>query len=317
MNKSIVITILFGAGLLLTSIDATAQIKLTTLADSIGYLTGRQFGQTVVDQGMPINRAIMIAGVRDALTFNVARLTEAEIDMVNYGVTMRAQEMVAKGDTLENVMEKLYGKASKNGPEKIRSLNDSISYALGFKYGKGVIFRKLKIDAVALIAGLEDFLLERASMLTPDDELTLTVFQFEEKKHAWEEEQNGRINELNFMDSLKNSGSVKMLGNGIMYEVMKEGSGEKPEIDNVVTLHVRSFFIGDEEPYFDSRASDSPLMVTVGEAMPAFVDVLQKMNPGSSWRLFIPGDIAFANVQQSTKVRPLIFEIELIAVDSE
>src|SRR5688500_3138162 len=62
MNKSIVIAILFGAGLLLTSIDASAQIKLTTLADSLGYLTGRQFGQTVVKQGMPINRTILIAG---------------------------------------------------------------------------------------------------------------------------------------------------------------------------------------------------------------------------------------------------------------
>lgn len=316
MNKSIVITILFGAGLLLTSIDASAQIKLTTLADSIGYLTGRQFGQTVVNQGMPINRAIMIAGVRDALTFNVARLTEAEIDMVNYGVTMRAQEMVAKGDTLENVMEKLYGKSSKNGPDKIRSLNDSISYALGFKYGKGVIFRKLKIDAVALIAGLEDFLLERASMLTPDDELLLSVLKFEEKKHAMEDEQFRRMNDLDFMDSLRNS-NIKGLDNGILYEVMTEGSGDKPEIDDVVTLHVRSFFIGEEEPYSDSRASDSPLMVTVGEAMPAFVDVLQLMKPGSSWRLYIPGEIAFANAPQSAQKRPIIFEIDLIAVDSE
>jgi FKBP-type peptidyl-prolyl cis-trans isomerase len=245
------------------------------------------------------------------------RLTEAEIDIVNYGVTMRAQELVANGDTLDNVMGKLYGTISTNGPDKIGTLNDSISYALGFKYGKGVLFRKLSLTNAMLIGGLEDFLLDRPSRLSEAAEMKLLAQMYEEKQREMKSEEERHQAELAFMDSITKSPDLSRLKNGIVYDVLNEGKGAKPESDDVVTLHIRAFFVGESEPYSDSRTTESPMMVTVSESMPAFVDVLQMMKIGSTWRLYIPEDVAFANAPPNIKKRPIIFEIDLIAIDSE
>ena len=115
--------------------------------------------------------------------------------------------------------------------------------------------------------------------------------------------------------------NVKELSDGIHYEVLKEGTGEKPGAKATVSVDYTGTFVNGE--VFDSSVKPldgrpaKPLDFRLsGGAIPGFLKALSAMSVGSKWRVIIPGDQAYG-MRGRGKIGPmqtLIFELEMLKV---
>ena len=115
--------------------------------------------------------------------------------------------------------------------------------------------------------------------------------------------------------------NIKELGDGVYYEVLKEGTGEKPGAKATVSVDYTGRFIDGE--VFDSSVKPldgrpaKPLDFQLsGGAIPGFLKALSAMSVGSKWRVIIPGEQAYG-MRSRGKIGPmqmLIFEIEMLKV---
>ncbi len=116
--------------------------------------------------------------------------------------------------------------------------------------------------------------------------------------------------------------NVKMLDNGVQYEVLTEGTGKIPTVANKVKVDYHGTFL--DGTVFDSSVDPpsgeppSPAEFNVSEMVPGFSEVLQSMKVGSKWRVVIPGQLAYgAQGGAGGMIGPnqaLVFEITLLDI---
>lgn len=110
---------------------------------------------------------------------------------------------------------------------------------------------------------------------------------------------------------------VTTTASGLQYEVMEEGSGDKPGATSNVTVHYHGTLINGT--VFDSSMErGQPASFGVNQVIKGWTEALQLMSPGAKYRLFIPQDLAYgANPHPGGAIEPymaLIFDVELLEV---
>jgi FKBP-type peptidyl-prolyl cis-trans isomerase FklB len=105
---------------------------------------------------------------------------------------------------------------------------------------------------------------------------------------------------------------VTTLPSGLQYRVIQPGSGQKPALQDSVTVHYRGTLVDGGE--FDSTYNnDAPVTYRVSEVMPGWTEALQLMPEGSVWELVIPPQLAFGK-RGPLENRILIYQLELLSV---
>ena len=85
---------------------------------------------------------------------------------------------------------------------------------------------------------------------------------------------------------------VVVTESGLQYEVLTEGTGEKPSASSTVRTHYHGTLINGE--VFDSSVErDQPAEFPVGGVIAGWTEALQLMNVGSKWKLYIPYHLAY------------------------
>jgi len=206
--------------------------------------------------------------------------------------------------------------------------NDSLSYSLGINMAMNLKNMKEQgldtINILALTKAIEDTYYGEPEF---KDFLAQNIIQahfeaFNRQKQAEENkkfEKNIQIGR-DFLAENKEKEGVKELSSGIQYIVMKEGSGESPGINDVVTTHYHGTLI--DGTVFDSSVDrGEPVEFPVNRVIPGWTEVLQLMKPGDKWKVFIPEHLAYgANPRPGGPIEPystLIFEMELISVKKQ
>ena len=109
--------------------------------------------------------------------------------------------------------------------------------------------------------------------------------------------------------------NVVTLPSGLQYEIIKQGTGEKPTAYNTVTCHYHGTTIKGE--VFDSSVKrGQPASFPLNAVIKGWTEALQLMPTGSKWKLYIPAHLAYGNRGVSREIGPnstLIFEVELIS----
>jgi len=112
---------------------------------------------------------------------------------------------------------------------------------------------------------------------------------------------------------------MKQLADGIRYFVVEEGSGEKPELNDQVTLH----YVGrlEDGTVFDSsRQRNAPTTFALNQVIPCLAKGLQLMQPGARYALYCPADQAYGQRGAPPVVPPnasLNYDVELIAINAQ
>jgi FKBP-type peptidyl-prolyl cis-trans isomerase len=119
-----------------------------------------------------------------------------------------------------------------------------------------------------------------------------------------------------FLAENKKRPGVVELSNGLQYEIIKEGTGEKPKATDTVKAHYAGSTIDGKE-FDNSYKRGEPLQIPVGGVIQGWVQALQMMPVGSKWKLFIPSDLGYGDRGAGAAIpggAALIFDIELIEI---
>jgi FKBP-type peptidyl-prolyl cis-trans isomerase FklB len=109
---------------------------------------------------------------------------------------------------------------------------------------------------------------------------------------------------------------VTVLDSGLQYEVLTEGTGEKPTADNQVRVHYHGE-LTDGTVFDSSVARNQPAEFPVTGVIKGWVEALQMMPVGSKWKLYVPHDLAYGERGAGAAIPPfaaLVFEVELLDI---
>lgn len=154
------------------------------------------------------------------------------------------------------------------------------------------------------------------------DEAKRTVQEFftqleaemQEKSKA-EAAGNRQMGEAFLSENAKREG-VKTTASGLQYEVLEAGNGAQPTAADTVEVHYTGKLI--DGTVFDSSVERGvPATFGVTQVIPGWVEALQLMREGDSWRLYIPSDLAYGPNGAGGIIGPdmtLIFDVKLLRV---
>lgn len=118
-----------------------------------------------------------------------------------------------------------------------------------------------------------------------------------------------------YLSKQRSRKKVKETESGLLYEVLKAGTGSKPTSDDEVEVHYHGTLTNGD--VFDSSIDrGEPATFRVGQVIAGWTEALQLMKTGAKWKLYIPTDLAYGETGNNG-IGPnevLTFEVELIGV---
>jgi len=210
------------------------------------------------------------------------------------------------------------------GDPALKDDKEKISYSVGVEIGTTLKKQGIDVAPDVLTRGVRDGLTGAKTLMTEEEIIeTLTTFRkdFIAKKQELAKqlgEKNKKEGEAFLAENQKKEG-VNTLSSGLQYRVIKPGTGKKPKAEDTVTVHYRGTLIGGSE--FDSSyGRGKPASFPVNRVIPGWTEVLQLMEEGAKWEVFIPSKLAYGEQGAGNEIGPnatLIFEIELISIQNK
>ncbi|MDA8561595.1 FKBP-type peptidyl-prolyl cis-trans isomerase [Gammaproteobacteria bacterium] len=119
-----------------------------------------------------------------------------------------------------------------------------------------------------------------------------------------------------FLTENKNKKGIVSLPSGLQYEVISEGNGKKPRETDIVTVDYEGKLLNGQ--IFDSSYKrGQPASFPVNGVISGWTEALQLMNEGSTWKLYIPPQLAYGEAGAGGVIGPnetLIFKVKLLNV---
>jgi FKBP-type peptidyl-prolyl cis-trans isomerase len=193
---------------------------------------------------------------------------------------------------------------------------EALSYCVGMSIAGSLKQQGLQnINPDILSAAITDVLHGNKLRYSPDQANQII------ERHIQEEEmrkfgQNKALGEA-FLSENKNRAGVVTTDSGLQYEVIVDGTGVKPTAQSSVTVHYHGTLI-DGTVFDSSKNRGTPATFGVNQVISGWTEALQLMTVGSSYRLYIPQELAYgAHPHPGGAIQPysaLIFDVELLAV---
>lgn len=109
---------------------------------------------------------------------------------------------------------------------------------------------------------------------------------------------------------------VQKTESGLLYVVEKQGTGEKPTLNDRVKVHYTGKLISGKK--FDSSYDrQQPLELSVGGVIAGWQEGLQLMPVGSKYIFYIPSELGYGERGAGKDIpanSALIFEVELLEI---
>lgn len=119
-----------------------------------------------------------------------------------------------------------------------------------------------------------------------------------------------------FMEANKNKSGVVTLPSGLQYEVIEQGKGKKPTINDTVTVDYEGKLI-DGTIFDSSYQRGEPATFPVSQVIAGWQEAIPLMNVGSTWMLYIPPNLAYGKEGAGGVIGPnatLVFKVHLIGI---
>jgi FKBP-type peptidyl-prolyl cis-trans isomerase FklB len=199
--------------------------------------------------------------------------------------------------------------------EKITGELEKFSYALGMSIAGNLIKSGVNtINPEQFLVGIKDTFSGEMPKIMPD-EANKILEEFISKANQGQSNNNLEKG-VNFLDKNRNKEGVTELPSGLQYKVLKEGEGELPVLTDQVKCHYHGTLI--DGTVFDSSVErGQPAVFPVNGVIQGWVEALQLMSTGSTWRLFIPPELAYGEQGAGGVIGPnttLVFDVELLEI---
>ncbi len=196
----------------------------------------------------------------------------------------------------------------------LKTMEDSASYAVGISvanFYKQMGVKKLNTSIVA--KAINDLLGGKKALM--DDAMANTLMN----NYITKLQQQKSVPTIQagekFLAENKKKPGIKITASGLQYEVLAEGTGEKPTAADSVTCHYRGTFL-DGKTFDASYDRGEPITFALGGVIKGWTEGLQLMSIGSKYKFYIPYQLGYgaADYMSIPGGSMLTFEVELLAV---
>lgn len=202
------------------------------------------------------------------------------------------------------------GKQAAEKPINLTAPQDSLQYTLGAYLGAWIINNGFMVTNPDIFRkGMDDVLLNKP-LLIDAASVASKLDGYQKRMISERSSQQERL----LFENVKGKVGVGMLPSGIAYVIMKPANGYKPALNDSVLIQVKGF-LPDGSLFEDTYAKGAALRTTPANLIPGMAEILQIMPIGSTWRVFIPSALGYAERGVPGLVpaySALIFEVELL-----
>lgn len=193
---------------------------------------------------------------------------------------------------------------------------DKLSYALGMSMASNLMNSGLKnLEVESFVKAFTEIMGNAQPSMSPQEanQLIQDYFSKQQENMLTKNLEEGRA----FLEENKKKEGVVALPSGLQYEILTEGSGQKPKTTDKVRCHYHGTLLNGT--VFDSSVQrNQPAVFGVNQVIKGWVEALQLMPVGSKWRLYIPSDLAYGERGAGNSIEPnatLIFDVELLGIE--
>ncbi len=197
------------------------------------------------------------------------------------------------------------------------------SYATGQQIGKSISdFLKMQklegvIDEKYIVQGMMDALKNKKEPLFSKDSIDTFMRKYMQDNMTRIQNENKAKGDK-FLEETKKNSKVKSTASGLLYEVVKEGTGDVPNENSIVEVNYSGKLTDGKE--FDASKKGEPAKFPLRNMIQGWKEGLQLMKAGSKYKFYIPGALAYGEFgDQSGKIGPnevLVFDVELVSVEA-
>jgi FKBP-type peptidyl-prolyl cis-trans isomerase len=196
----------------------------------------------------------------------------------------------------------------------LKNLNDSASYAIGmsvanFYKSQGIT----KISTALVTRAMNDVFTNKKSLL--DDVAANNCMNSYMSKVQQQKSQGAIDSGAAFLKKNKTKPGVITTASGLQYEVITQGTGEKPLATDSVTCHYKGTLLNGVE-FDNSFSRGQPITFALKGVIPGWTEALQLMSVGSKYKLYIPYTLGYGAFDYGPIPggSMLTFEVELLEV---
>jgi FKBP-type peptidyl-prolyl cis-trans isomerase FkpA len=202
---------------------------------------------------------------------------------------------------------------------KLKTEDDKTFYAMGFMLGTNL--QRLNLNDHELSALQKGII---ASAKNQKSEVEMQIYQpkiqemFKKRMEAVSKKQ--KTDGKSFLDEYaKKNPKAKTTASGLVYEMIKEGTGKSPLATDTVEVHYHGTLTNGE--VFDSSVDrGKKISFPLNRVIKGWTEGLQLLKEGGKIKLVIPSELAYGDAGAPPKIpggATLIFEVELFKVNPE
>jgi FKBP-type peptidyl-prolyl cis-trans isomerase len=204
-----------------------------------------------------------------------------------------------------------------------------VSYTIGMEMGKSLKPIKDEVDLATLKRALDDVINDK-KLLMNDEQVAKVMQTFSAKMQAKQQEESakkqaemaaqGKKNvelEKTFLAANGKKPGVVTTASGLQYQVITQGTGPKPKMEDRVSVHYAGSLLDGTE--FDSSYKrNEPAQFVLKQVVPGWTEGLQLMPVGSKYKLWVPAKLGYGETgTPGGPIAPnstLVFEVELLQI---
>lgn len=260
---------------------------------------------------------------------------KSEVDTLSYAIGM------AQTQGLREYLEGRLGVDSSYMNQFIKGLNEGVNagddksknaYYAGLQIGQQIANQMVKgintelfgddstktISLKNFMAGFISGTMNKRGLMKIDQAQTIaqTKFQAIKKKEMEKKYGPNKAAGEKYVADFAKQKDVKKLEGGVLYKVLKEGTGEIPADTSMVSVNYEGKTI-DGKVFDSSYERKQPLKLRANQVIKGWSIALTHMPVGSKWLVVIPQDQAYGEREQQA-IKPfsaLIFTVELLGIE--
>lgn len=202
-----------------------------------------------------------------------------------------------------------------DAPQPLKTKSDSIAYAFGLAIGDDLKRTGIEsLDADMVAKAIQAVYAEQGRALSEEQQrqvITAAITEAHERRNAAVIEAA-----KSFMETNKSKPGIVTTASGLQYEVIREGSADKPALQDTVTVHYRGA-LADGQQFDSSYDRGEPTTFPLNRVIPGWQEGLQLMGEGAHYRLYIPYELGYGERGSGGMIPPysaLVFDVELIGI---
>jgi len=191
------------------------------------------------------------------------------------------------------------------------------SYAFGMMVGNDLKQAGLEMDYTAFMEGLRSAMEERQTVMDKDEALEIVQNAFESTMRKQSAELQAKENAFLAENALRPG--INITDSGLQYEVISEGDGPKPTVNDMVRVHYEGT-LANGTVFDSSYERNEPEEIPLNMVIPGWAEGIMLMNVGSKFRIFIPSSMAYGERGAGQIIPPystLIFTVDLLDIVPE